>query len=168
MKILLNFRLEKKLILFSTLLITIIFVHKLVQILISNGYSNTTNSTRNLSQKLPDAIIIGAAKCGTSTLIEFISAHPNVAGIKNQERSYEEIHFFSYNKKYALGIDWYRSRMPFSNEKQITLEKSITYFTNENSPSRIHSFNPQIKLILMVCDPVKRAISGYLHRKEED
>jgi hypothetical protein len=53
-----------------------------------------------LSKKLPQAIIIGAKKCGTRALLKFIGAHPNVT------TAGAEVHFF--DRFYHKGFDWYR------------------------------------------------------------
>jgi hypothetical protein len=53
-----------------------------------------------LTKKLPQAIIIGAKKCGTRALLKFIGAHPNVS------TAGAEVHFF--DRFYHMGLDWYR------------------------------------------------------------
>jgi len=121
---------------------------------------NTIIPVANLSQKLPSAIIIGVAKCGTGTLLEFIAQHPNVVG-----DGYKDVHYFNIESNYKKGLDWYRSQMPFSNEKQITIEKTPAYFRDYYTPERVHAMNPSIKLVVIVCDPVPRAVSCYLQRK---
>jgi [heparan sulfate]-glucosamine 3-sulfotransferase 5 len=112
-----------------------------------------------LTQKLPNTLIIGAPKCGTTTLLWFFSEHPRVASAK------EEQHFFNKNQNYMKGLDWYRLQMPFSNENQITLEKTPNYFMHEESPERVYALNNNMKLIVILCDPSKRAVSSYSHQK---
>jgi hypothetical protein len=143
---------------------TIIIIHKQSQNFEYAKTSSTTNtssysSSLKLTQKLPSALIIGAAKCGTGTLLDFITIHPQVVG-------YNELHFFSRDWHYNKGKDWYRTEMPFSNENQITIEKSPTYLTDINSSERAYEMNPQMKIILIVCDPVVRAVSHYAMKKE--
>ncbi len=46
--------------------------------------------------------------------------------------------------------------MPCSRDRQITIEKSGNYFVEDNVPKRIHAMNPDIKILLMVRNPVKR------------
>ena len=113
-----------------------------------------------LTRKLPTAIIIGVAKCATTALLSFIAAHPNVVG-----DGYKEIYYFSNLKNYRKGHEWYREQMPFSNENQITIEKTPTYFTDVKSPERVFALNPHMKIIAIVCDPVVRAVSHYTHEK---
>jgi [heparan sulfate]-glucosamine 3-sulfotransferase 5 len=53
--------------------------------------------------------------------------------------------------------------MPFSYKHQITVEKTPTYFRNKDVPIRIYKMNPKMKLILIIRNPVIRAISHYTH-----
>ncbi|XP_055383276.1 heparan sulfate glucosamine 3-O-sulfotransferase 3B1 [Condylostylus longicornis] len=105
------------------------------------------------SRHLPDTLIIGVKKSGTRALLEFIRLHPDVraAGC--------EIHFF--DKHYKKGLQWYRNHMPFTIEGQITMEKSPSYFVTKEVPKRVHHMNPSTKLLIVVRDPVTRAISDY-------
>jgi len=151
------------LLLFLTIL-TMMIIYQQRQNLEFAKPSSTTNtssysSSLKQTQKVPSALIIGAAKCGTGTLLDFISIHPQVVG-------YNELHFFSRDVHYNKGKDWYRTQMPFSNENQITIEKSPTYLTDTNSSERTYETNPHMKIILLVCDPVVRAVSHYAMKKE--
>ena len=56
-----------------------------------------------------------------------------------------------------------RSQMPFSRNDEMTIEKSPNYFANKNAPWRIFKWKPEIKLILIIRDPVVRAVSEYTH-----
>jgi hypothetical protein len=99
-----------------------------------------------LTRKLPNVLIIGASICDTNSLLDIIATHPNVAACR------KEINFFNQNENYEKGFEWYRSQMPYSNDKQITLEKTFNYLTSELAPKRVHAFNPQIKQIVVYCD----------------
>ena len=113
-----------------------------------------------LTQKLPTALIIGAAKCGTSALAEFLAVHPNVAIPKiDYEISY-------FNFKYTLNDEWYLRQMPFSNQHQITIESTALYMANKDVPKRVFSLNQKMKLIIILRDPVIRAISHHVELRE--
>lgn len=105
------------------------------------------------SRHLPDALIIGVKKSGTRALLEFIRIHPDVraAGC--------EVHFF--DRHYGKGLAWYRKHMPPTIEGQVTMEKSPSYFITREVPQRVYSMNPSTKLLVVVRDPVTRAISDY-------
>nr|XP_057904249.1 heparan sulfate glucosamine 3-O-sulfotransferase 4 [Doryrhamphus excisus] len=104
-------------------------------------------------KKLPQAIIIGVKKGGTRALLEALRVHPDVRAVGN------EPHFFDRN--YEKGLDWYRDLMPSTLEGQITMEKTPSYFVTNHAPKRIHTMARDIKLIIVVRNPVTRAISDY-------
>lgn len=106
-------------------------------------------------RRLPQCIIIGARKCGTRALLEFLNIHPKI------QKAAVEMHFFDDDDKYDHGLDWYRRHMPFSFQDQITVEKSPAYFITERVPGRIRAMNESIRLLLLVREPVTRVISDY-------
>ncbi|XP_073684397.1 heparan sulfate glucosamine 3-O-sulfotransferase 3A1 [Garra rufa] len=105
------------------------------------------------SKKLPQAIIIGVKKGGTRALLEFLRVHPDIRAVG------AEPHFFDRN--YDNGMDWYRDLMPKTLEGQITMEKTPSYFVTHEAPARIYAMSRDTKLIVVVRDPVTRAISDY-------
>ncbi|EAT38321.1 AAEL009777-PA [Aedes aegypti] len=111
------------------------------------------------SRHLPDALIIGVKKSGTRALLEFIRLHPDVraAGC--------EVHFF--DRHYAKGLHWYRHHMPPTIEGQITMEKTPSYFITKEAPKRVYHMNPSTKLLVVVRDPVTRAISDYTQARSK-
>jgi hypothetical protein len=111
--------------------------------------------TGTTTQRLPQCIIIGARKCGTRALLEFLSIHSRVQIAK------DEVHFFDEESKYTLGLDWYRQQMPYSESDQVTIEKTPAYFVTDPAIERIRQMNSSIKLIVIVRDPVTRLVSDY-------
>ncbi|XP_059388709.1 heparan sulfate glucosamine 3-O-sulfotransferase 3A1 [Carassius carassius] len=105
------------------------------------------------SKKLPQAIIIGVKKGGTRALLEFLRVHPDIRAVG------AEPHFFDRN--YDNGMDWYRDLMPKTLDGQITMEKTPSYFVTREAPARIYAMSRDTKLIVVVRDPVTRAISDY-------
>jgi hypothetical protein len=106
----------------------------------------------------PSYLIIGTMKGGTTALHDFICEHPDVIQPKQKE-----IHYFSLFPH--RGVDWYLGHFK-KNEKKITGEASPTYFDAACTPAiprLIKAFNPQMKLILIVRDPIERAISHFHH-----
>ncbi|XP_018565882.1 heparan sulfate glucosamine 3-O-sulfotransferase 3B1 [Anoplophora glabripennis] len=104
-------------------------------------------------RQLPSALIIGVKKGGTRALLEFIRIHPDVRAAGN------EVHFF--DKNYMRGFQWYRNHMPATLEGQLTIEKTPSYFITKEAPRRVQLMNPSTKLLVVVRDPVTRAISDY-------
>lgn len=119
----------------------------------SPKYKFLRDANLQASQHLPDALIIGVKKSGTRALLEFIKLHPSVQAPSS------EIHFF--DKNYARGLRWYRNQMPLTLEGQMTMEKTPSYFVTKRVPSRVKKMNPYVKLIVVVRDPVTRAVSDY-------
>ncbi|BES95469.1 heparan sulfate [Nesidiocoris tenuis] len=107
------------------------------------------------SRRLPQAIIIGVRKCGTRALLEMLYLHPGI------QKAAGEVHFFDRDDNYNKGLDWYRKKMPHSFKGQITIEKSPSYFVTPEVPERIRAMNASVKLLLIVREPVTRAISDY-------
>ncbi|XP_072549693.1 heparan sulfate glucosamine 3-O-sulfotransferase 6-like [Salminus brasiliensis] len=105
------------------------------------------------SKKFPQAIIIGVKKGGTRALLEFLRVHPDVRALG------AEPHFF--DRFYERGLEWYRNLMPRTLDGQITMEKTPSYFVTKETPSRLCAMNCDTKLIVVVRDPVTRAVSDY-------
>uniref|UniRef100_A0A3P9IL04 Sulfotransferase n=1 Tax=Oryzias latipes TaxID=8090 RepID=A0A3P9IL04_ORYLA len=104
-------------------------------------------------KKFPQAIIIGVKKGGTRALLEFLRIHPDVRAVG------AEPHFF--DRFYDKGLEWYRNLMPRTLEGQITMEKTPSYFITKEAPRRVLSMSRHTKLIVVVRDPVTRAVSDY-------
>lgn len=105
----------------------------------------------------PKFIISGSMKCGTTALYDFICESEDVVSAKQKE-----IHYFSLN--YEKGHDWYDSF--FEKGARITGEASPTYFDEAKTtliPKLIKRDLPGVKVIILVRDPVERAVSHYNH-----
>ena len=112
---------------------------------------------------LPDFIIIGSMKCGTTSLYYDICEHPCVSAA-----AYDEIGFFDSN--FHLGLNWYRSMFPRKKQIEdvrrkegtaITGEDTPFYFWNPTAAKRIKKLLPNIKLISILRNPIDRAYSEY-------
>ncbi|KAK2817946.1 hypothetical protein Q7C36_021879 [Tachysurus vachellii] len=120
---------------------------------LSGDVSNLSVSDSFGSKEFPQAIIIGVKKGGTRALLEFLRVHPDVRAVG------AEPHFF--DRFYDKGLEWYRNLMPRTLEGQITMEKTPSYFVTREAPRRIFTMNHNTKLIVVVRDPVTRAVSDY-------
>ncbi|MEW6078822.1 MAG: sulfotransferase domain-containing protein [Thermodesulfobacteriota bacterium] len=108
---------------------------------------------------LPDFIIIGAMKAGTTSLFSALTQHPKI--IRSHTK---ETHFF--NSHYHRGLYWYRSNFPFARRLAgggKTGEATPQYIYHELVPERIHQTLPEVKLIAMLRNPTERTISQYFH-----
>ncbi|CAF0872368.1 unnamed protein product [Adineta ricciae] len=117
----------------------------------SEIFSN--NHPKNLSQ----AIIVGVKKCGTRALLKFLSIHPAIAVAST------ELHFFDSYTNFQHGLQWYRAQIPINRSSQhIIIEKTPSYFINKSTPLRIARLLPDAQLIIIIRDPITRAISDYV------
>lgn len=106
---------------------------------------------------MPDFMIVGAQKAGTTSLYAYLTQHPQILSAKEKE-----VHFFDLN--YDRGIEWYASQFPIARQHgSITGEATPYYLFHPCVPKRIYNLFPKIKLIVLLRDPVSRAISHYYH-----
>ena len=68
-----------------------------------------------------------------------------------------------FGTNFSGGVEWFLIEMPCSYSNQITFMKHSTYFIKEEPPKRIYDFNPNMKLILLVREPVSRTISRFMY-----
>ena len=108
---------------------------------------------------LPTFVIIGAMKCGTTSLHHYLAEHPEVC-----MPSIKETNFFVEQLNYGRGLAWYQSL--FSREAKACGEASPAYSSTRiyaGIPERMHALLPQARLIYMVRDPIDRMVSQYKH-----
>lgn len=110
----------------------------------------------SVARPLPNAIILGAQKSGTTSLFYYLAQHPDIAGSQPKE-----VHYFDLN--YQRGPFWYRSHFPLRRSK-VFLEASPEYLFLPYVPERIYQTTPHAKLIVLLRNPVERAISSYFHQ----
>jgi hypothetical protein len=106
----------------------------------------------------PNAIIIGAMKCGTSSLHRYLQVHPQIF-----MSTPKELRFFT--KHWKKGIGWYESK--FDTDRAVRGESSPQYTQyprHPDVPARMHSVVPDARLIYLVRDPIDRVVSHYLER----
>jgi hypothetical protein len=115
----------------------------------------------SLSGRLPDFLIIGAQKCGTTSLFYYLSQHPEL-----HLPTEKEIHYFDLN--FEKGTRWYTQF--FGSEpayaQKFTGEASPYYLFHPFVPERVASLVPEVKLIVLLRDPVERAYSHYMHQRK--
>lgn len=103
----------------------------------------------------PDFIGIGAMRCGTTWVADKLRSHPGIYIPPN----FKELHYF--DKFYRKGIDWYEDHFSNKKENQIAGEFTPKYLRDEIISSFIYKDYPNVKLIISLRDPVKRAYSHY-------
>lgn len=117
---------------------------------------------------LPDFVIIGAAKAGTTSIYAWLCEHPFVRRPRRKE-----IDYFTLN--HNRGIDWYRHHFPLSADRLafaaehgrpfITGEASPSYMLHELAPRRMAKLIPEVRLIVALRNPADRAYSQFQMRR---
>jgi hypothetical protein len=121
---------------------------------------------------LPDFIIIGVQKCGTTSLYNYLTQHPEIESAISKQPHYFDINF---GKK----IIWYKSHFPLYIKKVfykkilkkqfITGEASTDYINHPLVSKRIKESLPNVKIIIILRNPVKRTCSHYqMNKKTND
>jgi hypothetical protein len=115
---------------------------------------------------LPDFIIIGAQRCGTTSLYNYVADHPDVASAFMKETHFFDLHF-------AKGLGWYRAHFPSAVHRQtVQLLRHRRLFVGEATPyylfyphaaRRVRAVVPNAKLIVLLRNPIDRAYSHYHH-----
>lgn len=120
-------------------------------------------------RSLPGFLVAGAAKSGTTSLWAYLSEHPDVRAPWTKEMSFFDVNF-------ARGLNWYRMHFPLhrptdSGAVVMTGESSAYYMFHPLAPRRIAETLPDVRIILLLRNPVDRAFSHYqmnFRRRNED
>ncbi len=104
----------------------------------------------------PDFLIIGAQRSGTTSLYNYLAAHPHVAPVREKE-----LHFFDLQQ--ANGPGWYRTHFPLRTRRprQRSGEATPMYLFHPRAPVAVHRLLPHVRLIVLLRDPVQRAYSHF-------
>ncbi len=106
-------------------------------------------------RKLPEFIIIGTQKGGTTSLFAYLNQHPDV-----MMPWLKEPHFF--NTHFDKGVEWYRRFFPLKSSRKIGGSVTPCYMYHPQVAERMAAVLPDVKLIVMLRNPVDRAYSGYI------
>jgi len=128
-------------------------------------HPSALNILTAFSRVLPNFLIIGPPKSGTSSLFYYLCLHPCVAIPKKKE-----IYFFDLD--YSNGMNWYKAHFPTIFQKYIMIaqhgyfstgEATPSYLFNPHAPKRVYQSIPDVKLIILLRNPIDRAYSHYYH-----
>jgi hypothetical protein len=109
---------------------------------------------------LPDFLIVGTQKGGTTSLFNYLIQHPQVLSPLRKEIKFFDSNFFR-------GFSWYRAHFPLISKLRgahaLTGEASPYYMYHPSAPERIKAALPSVKIIAILRNPVDRAYSHYQH-----
>lgn len=129
------------------------------------------SSLRGHAHVLPDFLLVGVQKGGTTSLYHYLAQHPDVFGVGAKE-------LFYFDRRYALGEKWYRCWFPTRAAMQrakaessgrvvMTGEASTSYLDHPAVPTRAADLVPNAKIVAVLRDPVERALSHYFHNRRK-
>lgn len=117
---------------------------------------------------LPDFLILGAQRCGTSSLYRYLGAHPDIIPSVRKETEY-------FSRSFHEGEDWYRAHFALRSrvalqrrvrrQDQLCFEATPDYLFYPLVPGRVFSTLPDAKFIVLLRDPVDRAFSHHKHMR---
>jgi hypothetical protein len=116
------------------------------------------------SGTLPTFIVIGAAKAGTTSLWQYLKAHPDVF-----MSQWKEPEFFAQGERWRLGVQWYASLFERGAGEKAIGEASVAYsmFPRfKNVPARMHRIVPDVRLVYVIRHPIDRMISAFRNRTD--
>lgn len=110
---------------------------------------------------MPHFLVAGAMKAGTSSLFHYLSHHPRIVPPVRKEA-----HYFTVGHRSGKNESWYRAHFPLQPQLaggRRTGEATPDYMFDPGVPERIARALPDIRIILVLRDPVARAVSHYRH-----
>lgn len=129
---------------------------------------------------MPNFIIVGAPKCGTTSLYHYLNQHPQIFMSPNKEPG-----FFAYEgkkpihsgpgdryawtaKKSIVNLKSYQALFEDSGSSIARGEATTMYLYLKEAPVRIHKYLPNAKIIMVLRDPIERAFSHYLQVRRDN
>lgn len=145
-------------------------VKTLVPANVKQAIKKTSRSVTGAMRVMPNFLVIGAQKCGTTALYHYLIEHPYIVSA-----SRKQMHFFDNN--FDKGLTWYRTHFPTYLYKYyfkrlhkhdfLTCEATPYYIFHPLAAKRVAQVLPDAKFILLIRNPVSRAYSHYNHEKRK-
>lgn len=109
---------------------------------------------------LPQVLLIGAPKSGTTSLLAYLQVFPEL-----WRHPRKELHFL--DGRWAWGEDWYRLQFPSPGRLQgrLAMEATPDYLQDPQAPERAAALMPDARLIVLLREPLRRALSWFQHRQ---
>jgi hypothetical protein len=125
----------------------------------STPVKSLDQATPGAAGALPNLIVIGAQKCGTSVLHYYLGLHPEVTMSRPKE-----LNFFIEERNWPRGVDWYRGQFdPNANVRGEASPNYSAYPQHQGVPERMAQVVPDARLIYMIRDPLERIAAHWVH-----
>lgn len=141
-------------------------VKSFVTLSLPNKIERSARTLTSPWRLMPDFLVIGGQKCGTTSLYQYLITHPYIISAMKKQ-----MHFF--DNHYEKGVSWYRAHFPsylykyyfthIHKQEFITGEATPYYIFHPLAARRTAKFLPKAKFILLIRNPVDRAYSHYHH-----
>jgi hypothetical protein len=135
----------------------------------AHAVSVTAGRLTSRARMLPGFLIVGAQRCGTTSMYRTLSQHPAVL----KSVLHKGVHYFDMNYSHPIG--WYRAHFPLTTRAALvarsagvtpqTFESSPYYMFHPLAADRIAADLPDVKLLVLLRDPVERAYSAFAHER---
>lgn len=123
----------------------------------------TSSTTRTSIGQLPNFLVIGAMKAGTTSLYHYLRAHPQVF-----MSSVKELDFFAHEPNGSRSLDWYRRQFASAQQDSLAIGEASTIYSKfprfRGVPERIAAEVPNVRLIYVIRHPIERIRSHYQHQ----
>ena len=103
-----------------------------------------------------DLVIVGVQKAGTTSLHQYLKSHPDVIG-----HFMTEFTFFTDSRIYETGFEAAFRKSYHGKKSKRIIAKNVTIIQNEDSLNKLRRHNPDVKIVLILREPVSRAYSSY-------
>ncbi|MFT6599714.1 MAG: hypothetical protein ACJATD_000557 [Alloalcanivorax sp.] len=119
----------------------------------------------------PNFLICGAPRSGTTFLAKNLAAHPDVYLCSGDEgEAGGDVHFFDVDREdgylnFGKGFEWYLERFRNAQGEHAVGEKTADYLSDSRAPYLIKKYLGDVKIILVLRDPVERAVSHFWHSR---
>jgi len=123
-----------------------------------NDFGGYDQSEPGRQVRPPNVIGAGAKKCGTIAFSTFMKLNPQF-----RSTNFVEGHFLYKEKKFAKGLDGYSNALVPVHEHEISYEGTPRYLVESVVPNRVKAINETMKVIVVLCDPIKRLKSDFVH-----
>lgn len=107
-----------------------------------------------MGARLPDVIVIGAPRSGTTTLSRWLRDHPEVAFSRRKEVEY-------FDRHHERGVPWYLAQLPDDPGERCVVEATPTYLSDPRVAARVARALPDARFVAVLREPVARAWSNY-------